>query len=163
MVVGTVALMLQSEPDLTPDQVKYRLLNSTKRSLSVQLNGSAVSFPYLDGAGAVNATTTDSANTGLQASQLLWSGSSPINWGSVNWNSVNWNSVNWNSVNWNSVNWNSTVLEPPTIGGILPLAYGESWEVPALPVELPALEQEPQLDQHFDSYLFLPTVRHSSD
>ncbi len=46
-------------------------------------------------------------NTGLEPSQLLFSGSDPINWNSVNWNQVNWNSVNWNSVNWNSVNWNS--------------------------------------------------------
>jgi serine protease AprX len=165
MVVGVVALMLQDEPNLTPDQVKYRLLNSTVRSLSVSLDGSAVSFPYLDGAAAVAATTIDSANTGLQASQLLWSGSSPINWGSVNWNSVNWNSVNWNSVNWNSVNWNSvnwnsTVLEPPSIGGILPLGEGESWEVPALPAEIPDLEKTPLLDQQIDSFVFLPTVGH---
>jgi serine protease AprX len=165
MVVGVVALMLQDEPNLTPDQVKYRLLNSTKRSFSVPLDGSTVSFPYLDGAAAVKATTNKSANTGLQASQLLWTGSSPINWSSVNWNSVNWNSVNWNSVNWNSVNWNSvnwnsTVLEPPTIGGILPLAQGESWEVPALPTEIPDLENEPLLDQQIDSFLFLPTVGH---
>ena len=165
MVVGVVALMLQDEPNLTPDQVKYRLLNSTGRSLSVPLDGSAVSFPYLDGAAAVTATTNESANTGLQPSQLLWTGSSPINWSSVNWNSVNWNSVNWNSVNWNSVNWNSvnwnsTVLEPPTIGGILPLGEGESWEVPALPAEIPDLENAPLLDQQLDSFLFLPTVGH---
>ncbi|MEZ4684355.1 MAG: RICIN domain-containing protein [Caldilineaceae bacterium] len=43
----------------------------------------------------------------MQASQLLWSGSNPITWGSVSWNSVSWNSVSWNSVSWNSVSWNS--------------------------------------------------------
>jgi serine protease AprX len=159
MVVGVVALMLQNEPNLTPDQVKYRLLHSTGRTLSVPLDGATLSLPYLDGNGAVNTTTSESANTGLQASQLLWSGSAPVqwssvNWNSVNWNSVNWNSVNWNSVNWNSVNWNSAVLEPPSIGGILPLAEGETWEIPAWPTEAPDLEESLQLDNR----LFLPAL-----
>ncbi len=100
MVTGAVALLLQDEPNLTPDQVKYRLINTAPT-----LAGS--NQRYLDIYAAVTGTTTQSANTGLVASQLLWSGSEPINWNSVNWTSVNWNSVNWNSVNWNSVNWNS--------------------------------------------------------
>jgi serine protease AprX len=101
MVAGAVALLLQDEPNLTPDQVKYRLM-ATARPFS---GGSGAK--YLDAYAAVHGTTTQSANTGRVASQLLWTGSSPVTWGSVNWNSVNWNSVNWNSVNWNSVNWNS--------------------------------------------------------
>jgi hypothetical protein len=55
----------------------------------------------------VTGKTTASANSGQTASQLLWSGSDPITWGSVAWNSVAWNSVAWNSVAWNSVAWNS--------------------------------------------------------
>jgi serine protease AprX len=98
MVSGAVALLLQAEPGLNPDQVKYRLINA-----STTVNGE----PYLDVQAALTASTTESANTGIDASQLLWTGSDPITWDSVNWNSVNWNSVNWNSVNWNSVNWNS--------------------------------------------------------
>jgi serine protease AprX len=99
MVSGAVALLLQDEPNLTPDQVKYRLMQTgSPRSTTTA---------YLDVYAAVTGVTTESANIGLQASQLLWSGSDPITWTSVNWNSVNWNSVNWNSVNWNSVNWNS--------------------------------------------------------
>ncbi len=163
MVVGVVALLLQDEPNLTPDQVKYRLLNSGDRTLSAPLNGGTVSYPYMDGEAVVNGTSTSSANTGLVPSQLLWSGSAPINWSSVNWNSVNWNSVNWNSVNWNSVNWNSvnwnsTVLEPPTLGGILPLAEGESWETPAQPTEVPNVVFEPVIDEQIDAVLFLPSI-----
>ncbi len=111
MVTGAVALLLQDEPNLTPDQVKYRLLNASGRTLSqkVGTGRTAVTYfyPYLDVYAVVTGSTTQSSNTGLQASQLLWSGTEPVTWGSVNWNSVNWNSVNWNSVNWNSVNWNS--------------------------------------------------------
>ena len=64
-------------------------------------------YAYLDVLAVVTGVTTESSNTSLEASQLLWSGDEPVTWESVNWNSVNWNSVNWNSVNWNSVNWNS--------------------------------------------------------
>ena len=62
---------------------------------------------YLDIYAAVHSATTATANTGTPASQLLWSGEEPVNWGSVNWGSVNWGSVNWGSVNWGSVNWGS--------------------------------------------------------
>jgi serine protease AprX len=98
MVTGAAALLLQAEPDLTPDQVKYRLLNA-----SASLQG----YPYLDVYAALTIPTTESANKGVEASKLLWSGEEPVVWESVAWNSVAWNSVAWNSVAWNSVSWNS--------------------------------------------------------
>lgn len=106
MVSGAVALLLQDEPSLTPDQVKYRLMATANTSWSNYKKNTA-GAGYLDVAAAIAGTTSQSANTGTPASKLLWSGSQPVTWTSVNWNSVNWNSVNWNSVNWNSVNWNS--------------------------------------------------------
>jgi serine protease AprX len=106
MASGAAALLLQDEPNLTPDQVKYRLMATANTTWPGYENKTA-GAGYLDVYAAVKGTTTASSNTGLKASQLLWTGGQPINWTSVNWNSVNWNSVNWNSVNWNSVNWNS--------------------------------------------------------
>ena len=98
MVTGTIALLLQDEPNLNPDQVKYRLLTTA---------GSVGKSAYLNAYAAVTGTTTDSANQGILPSQLLATGSDPIAWSSVGWNSVGWNSVGWNSVGWNSVGWNS--------------------------------------------------------
>jgi serine protease AprX len=106
MVAAAAALLLQDEPKLTPDQVKYRLKATANKSWA-GYNSSTAGAGYLDVYAAVTGTTTQSANTNITASKLLWSGSQPVTWSSVNWNSVNWNSVNWNSVNWNSVNWNS--------------------------------------------------------
>jgi serine protease AprX len=103
MVTGAVALLLQDEPSLNPDQVKYRLM-ATARPFDTPKRAGA---GYLDIYAAVHGNTTASANTGTVISNLLTTGSNPVTWNSVNWNSVNWNSVNWNSVNWNSVNWNS--------------------------------------------------------
>jgi serine protease AprX len=106
MVSAAVALLLQDEPNLTPDQVKYRLIATANKNWS-GYNATQSGAGYLDVYAAVRGTTTQSANTGLRASQLLSTGSEPITWGSVGWNSVGWNSVGWNSVGWNSVGWNS--------------------------------------------------------
>jgi serine protease AprX len=106
MVSGAVALLLQDEPNLTPDQVKYRLMETANKQWA-GYDGIQAGAGYLDVVAAINGTTTQSANTGILPSQLLSTGTKPITFGSVGWNSVGWNSVGWNSVGWNSVGWNS--------------------------------------------------------
>jgi serine protease AprX len=109
MVAGAAALLLQAEPNLTPDQVKYRLIHSA---------GTVGSSPYLDVYSALTTPTFESANQGIVPHMLLakmamiayWSsqnGEENIDWGAINWDAVNWNAVNWNAVNWNAVNWNA--------------------------------------------------------
>jgi len=103
VVSGAVALLLQDEPNLNPDQVKYRLMATTSQSWSY--NPVQTGAGYLDVYAAVNGTTTANANQGIVVSQMLSTGSTPITWGSVGWNSVGWNTVGWNSVGWNSSLW----------------------------------------------------------
>jgi serine protease AprX len=105
VVAGAVALLLQDEPNLTPDQVKYRLI-STVHALAGAA-GPGIGAGLLNIEAALKGSSTQSANTGIPASQMLWTGNEPVTWNSINWNSINWNSINWNSVNWNSINWNS--------------------------------------------------------
>ena len=105
IVSGAVALILQEEPNLTPDQVKYRLTSTTNKSWA-GYNPNQAGAGYLDVFAAVNGSSKNNSNTGLTASTLLTTGSQPIN-SSVSWNSVSWNSVASNSVSWNSVSWNS--------------------------------------------------------
>lgn len=106
MVSGAVALLLQDEPNLTPDQVKYRLMATANQGWA-GYDPNKAGAGYLDIYAAVNGATTQSANTNILPSMLLSTGATPITWGSVGWNSVGWNSVGWNSVGWNSVGWNS--------------------------------------------------------
>jgi serine protease AprX len=106
LVSGAVAILLQDEPNLTPDQVKYRLMATANKTWP-GYNATTAGAGYLDVYAAVKGTTTQSANTNILPSQLLSTGTDPITFGSVGWNSVGWNSVGWNSVGWNSVGWNS--------------------------------------------------------
>lgn len=101
VAAGAVALLLQDEPQLTPDQVKFRLMDTARPFSGGNRAG------YMDLYQAVHSDSTGSANTDIAASQLLWTGPDPVVWTSVAWNSVAWNSVAWNSVAWNSVAWNS--------------------------------------------------------
>ncbi|MGB9593398.1 MAG: S8 family serine peptidase, partial [Anaerolineae bacterium] len=99
---GAVALLLQARPDLNPDQVKMLL-----KASATPLNQTGAGAGILNVYNAIHMQGVGTANTGTPASALLWTGSDPVNWGSVNWGSVNWGSVNWGSVNWGSVNWGS--------------------------------------------------------
>jgi serine protease AprX len=106
MVAGAVALLLQDEPTLTPDQVKYRLMSTANKSWT-GYSATKAGAGYLDIYAAVNGNSKQSANTGLIPSLLLSTGPEPITWGSVGWNSVGWNTVGWNTVGWNTVGWNT--------------------------------------------------------
>ena len=102
VVAGAAALILQQNPNLTPDQVKYRLMSTTQPEVWHGMGAG-----YLDVYAAVTGTSTASANTGTPASHLLWTGPTPLTWTSANWGSANWGSANWGSANWGSANWGS--------------------------------------------------------
>ena len=110
VVSGAVALLLQKAQEtgvtLTPDQVKFRLMATANKNWA-GYDPARAGAGLLDVFAALNANTTESADTGIYPSQLLTTGADPITFGSVGWNSVGWNSVGWNSVGWNSVGWNS--------------------------------------------------------
>jgi len=99
---GAVALLLQVQPDLNPDQVKWRLMHTTE-PFPVEGAGAG----YLNLYNAVHNGSRATANTGQVPSELLWTGSDPPAWDSVHWDSVHWDSVHWDSVHWDSVHWDS--------------------------------------------------------
>jgi serine protease AprX len=125
IVSGAAALLLQAEPNLTPDQVKYRLLNTGSfiKPLWFDAIVDKTEYPYLDVNAIISSTTIESANQNTMPHMALaqmaliayWASEnggneidwSNIDWGSVNWDNVDWNSVDWDSVDWSSVNWGS--------------------------------------------------------
>ena len=125
IVSGAAALLLQDEPNLTPDQVKYRLMNTGDTILPIWFDAilDTTVYPYLDVNAAVNGTTTTPANQGIMPHMSLaqmamiayWASQndaetidwSKIDWSSVKWDNVDWDAVDWDAVDWGSVNWGS--------------------------------------------------------
>ena len=106
VVSGSIALLLQDEPSLNPDQVKYRLMataNQNWPSYDIAKAGAGTVDVYA----AVYGTTLDSANWGITPSYMLSTGEEAIAFDSVGWNTVGWNTVGWNTVGWNTVGWNT--------------------------------------------------------
>lgn len=97
-VSGVVALMLEREPGLTPDQVKSRLMHT-----GAALPGSEA--PRVDAYAAAFSTPVDAANQGLTPSDFIDPSTGSIVEDSVLWRDVLWRSILWRSVLWNNVLW----------------------------------------------------------
>lgn len=69
VVAGAAALLLQDEPNLTPDQVKYRL-TSTANKTWTNYSAARAGAGYLDILAAINGTSTASANGNVLLSAL---------------------------------------------------------------------------------------------
>lgn len=132
IVSGAAALLLQVEPNLTPDQVKYRLINSGSKITPIWFDAilDKTIYPYLDVYTAVDQTSlsADTANQGIMPHMALaqmaliayWANEnsvdtvdwnnvdlSAVDWDAVDWDAVDWDAVDWEAVDWGSVNWGS--------------------------------------------------------
>lgn len=89
-VSGIAALMLQANPELTNDQVKYRLMSTARPAVNAQ-TGELVYTPWEQGAGlvdtqqAVMTTTLEAANRGMSVTLDLETNSNEHYWGHTLW------------------------------------------------------------------------------
>ena len=163
VVAGAVALLLQAEPDLTPDQVKFRLMaTANKQWLGYERQRAGAG--YLDIDAAVRGTTTQSANTGTPVSNLLTTGpegvlTPSVSWSSVSWSSVSWSSVSWSSVSWSSVSWSSVSWSSDYWGDVTVVEVPSSSSPPKKTLAraaMPTLSLAPVEQQSYR--LFLPMI-----
>jgi hypothetical protein len=117
-IAGAAALLLQDEPGLNPDQVKYRLMATANKSWP-GYSAAKAGGGTLDAYAAVHGTTTQTANIGTLVSHLLTTGTStvdqlrgPAQWGSAQWGSAQWGSAQWGSAQWGSAQWGSDYWGP---------------------------------------------------
>jgi serine protease AprX len=121
-VVGLAALMLQNNPNLTPNKIKRLLKNHTSPfSATAYTSWLGTSGGYADesAVGTINpgyATTDEGDDNGsvafsqsfdpvlnnVLAGGAWWGGAAFTN---VSWNNVSWNNVSWNSTQWSAASW----------------------------------------------------------
>jgi serine protease AprX len=103
VVTGAVALLLQDEPRLTPDQVKQRLLMTARPFGDRSRTGAG----YLYIPAMIDGTSTASANTGIQISRILQDGTNPTTWNSANWSTAKWSTAKWSTAKWSTAKWST--------------------------------------------------------
>jgi serine protease AprX len=101
MVSGAVALLLQANPGLTPNQVKYRLMaTASPVATTVGVGAGEVNV-----ASAVASTSTASANQGIAWAASIQPGNPAANWTSASWGAASWGSTSWGSASWGTASW----------------------------------------------------------
>jgi serine protease AprX len=104
VLAGAIALLGQARPMLSPDQVKWLLLQTARPmgrgSGAGELN-IAAALAYQGGVPRANVGLTPNRLVGL--AYLNQTGQASVSWDSVSWDSVSWDSVSWDSVSWDSV------------------------------------------------------------
>lgn len=151
VVAGAVALLLQDEPALTPDQVKFRLMATANKQwpgYEPQRAGAG----YLDVDAAVRGNTNHSANTGIATSNLLTTGPDKGLSPSVSWSSVSWSSVSWSSVSWSSDYWGDDAPPPIEFADPLRKLNGKAATLDA--IDAPVVESVAEQAQR----LYLPLI-----
>lgn len=94
VVSGAVALLLQKNPSLTPDQVKWLLMNTT-RTYRNQPRGTP-GIIDLQGAFQYN-STIGRANQGLTPSPMISGATGTIDFGSAYWSNAYWSNAYWSN------------------------------------------------------------------
>jgi serine protease AprX len=103
VVAGVAALLLQSNPSLTPNQVKYRLTSTATPLASTTGTGAGEVKAYA----AVTSTATATANSGIAPAASIQPGDPAALWGSASWGSASWGSTTWTAASWGSASWGS--------------------------------------------------------
>jgi len=98
IVSGTVALMLDEDPSLTPDEVKYRAV-----ATGATLAGSQA--PAVDAAAAAFTTVEGAANGGALPNEFIDPETGMILRDSILWRSILWRSILWRNILWRNILW----------------------------------------------------------
>lgn len=108
-VAGAAALLLQAHPELTPDQVKWTLVQgerplagSDAGALDVGLAEALAESPGSANAGLTPALPAVDGEAAIFARSSDWDGSS---WDGSSWDASNWDASSWDASSWDASSW----------------------------------------------------------
>ncbi|HLN65286.1 MAG TPA: S8 family peptidase [Symbiobacteriaceae bacterium] len=96
VVTGVIAQLLQANPSLTPDQVKW-LLQETARTYTGQPDGTPGIVDALSAFNYLQTGSPDAANQGLTPSPMLDADSGTINYSDSLWSNSLWSNSLWSN------------------------------------------------------------------
>jgi hypothetical protein len=110
VVSGVVALLLQKNPDLTPDQVKYIL---TKTAPNFPGSRDTVSAGVVDAYAALTSDKMGIANRGIRPSDsfarqmydLIYG--QPLSWKDPHYMGIDWENLAWDNLAWDNLAWDA--------------------------------------------------------
>jgi serine protease AprX len=125
VVSGVVALLLERQPHLTPDQVKAVLTGTTRafgQTSGITPAPATIGSGLIDANAAVTSGPRGSANRGLQPTDIAASTlypaiyGQPLHWknsllGGVLWTLLNWTTLDWNNLAWDNLAWDTTAWD----------------------------------------------------
>jgi serine protease AprX len=121
-VAGAAAILLQQNPRLTPDQVKWLLARTARpvggsaagaldlgRALGFRGKARSAAAPPFARFGARGATTAAFRKLAGGGADLpeAPAGASSSGWNAAAWNAAAWNAAAWNAAAWNAAAWNA--------------------------------------------------------
>jgi len=109
MVTGTIALMLEANPSLTPNEIKSILLET-----DVSYKNITDTAGVIDAEKAVEIAKDDKKLAELPKYDNIWPLSSymldsgtTIDWTKASWGSIDWTKASWGSIDWTKASWGS--------------------------------------------------------
>jgi len=121
VVSGVAALMLEKNPSLKPNQLKYILKNTARPLAGVPVNtgGRGVVDAYaaatsnLSGLDNQGLRPTDSFAVNVyplvQGQPLVWKDPyyMGINWSNLSWDNLSWDNLSWDNLSWDNLSWDN--------------------------------------------------------
>ena len=118
VVSGSIALLLQAHPDLTPDQVKALLMATADPVKNTNpLDAGAGQIDVQQAVGLADKLSGDKAPLPVDVTQSF-PGSTGLDgvdpgtldgsWDGARWNGARWNGARWNGARWNGARWNGS-------------------------------------------------------
>jgi serine protease AprX len=114
VVSGIVALMLQHNPGLKPNQVKNILRQTT---YAIPFDANIAGTGVVDAYAAVTSNITERTNFGLTPSDdfardiLPLVRGAPLFWRWPNYGGINWSNISWDNISWDRTTWENLVWE----------------------------------------------------